>query len=478
MRHVRLFYLFVLLLVLACSTSIALADVELNETNFPDVNFRKYITDSLFDRDANGVLTKTEADNVKMLFCDNLSISDFTGIEHFSMLTGLWCAGNQLTSLDVSKNRYLTALHCNNNQLTSLNLSNNDFLTHLSCASNQLTSLDVSISTRLVYLECESNQLTQLDLSKNTALLAEIAKYEPQIESGCITIGNKEDGRWNPLVLSVDSSVAVLPEGTIPRLIEINEINFPDENFRKFIIDSHFDKDGNGVLTAAEADNVRMLNCDNLSISDFTGIEHFSKLTRLWCAGNQLTSLDVSKNRYLTALHCNNNQLTSLNLSNNDFLTHLSCASNQLTSLDVSISTRLVYLECESNQLTQLDLSKNTALLAEIAKYETHLNSGCFTIGNKEDGRWDPFVLSVDTSVSVLPEGTVPGLPSFILPASVTTVESGAFTGLANKVFQLPASVTFIADDAFDPSASILAPKDSYAETRCRELGLKVFTTE
>ncbi len=61
-------------------------------------------------------------------------------------------------------------------------------------------------------------------------------------------------------------------------------------------------------------------------------------------------------------------------------------------------------------------------------------------------------VLEIDASVTVLPEGTLPEPdpePTFILPASTTIIESGAFVGLTDQVFQLHASVTFIAHDAY-----------------------------
>ena len=85
-------------------------------------------------------------------------------------VTWLDCDGNQLTTLDVSKNTALTKLLCNTNQLTALDVSKNTALTSLGCAYNHLTALDVSQNTSLTTLYCSKNQLTALDVSKNTAL--------------------------------------------------------------------------------------------------------------------------------------------------------------------------------------------------------------------------------------------------------------------------------------------------------------------
>ena len=85
-------------------------------------------------------------------------------------------------------------------------------------------------------------------------------------------------------------------------------------------------------------------------------------LTELFCGNNKLTAIDVSKNTSLTAFWCYENQLTTLEVSKNTALKDLRCYSNQLTALDVSKNTALKYLYCNSNQLTALDVSKNTAL--------------------------------------------------------------------------------------------------------------------
>lgn len=43
--------------------------------------------------------------------------------------------------------------------------------------------------------------------------------------------------------------------------IEISETNFPDANFRKYILDSGFDADGNGTLSDEEIANVTEISC-------------------------------------------------------------------------------------------------------------------------------------------------------------------------------------------------------------------------
>ncbi len=137
----------VLLLVMLCIAGLAEADVALDSTNFPDEFFLIYLKD--IDKDGDGILSEEEIAEVTYIDCSELSISDLTGIEHFTELTWLYCDSNQLTSLDVSSNTALTELYCYENQLTSLDVSRNTALTKLGCGSNQLTSLDVSRNTAL-----------------------------------------------------------------------------------------------------------------------------------------------------------------------------------------------------------------------------------------------------------------------------------------------------------------------------------------
>ena len=163
--------------------------------------------------------------------------------------------------------------------------------------------------------------------------------------------------------------------------IPINSTNFPDENFRNWVLAQDVGQDG--MLTEDEIAWMTEIVVPGKNIASLKGIEYFTALTSLQCPFNQLTLLDVSKNTALTGLdcstnlltsldvsqntalknlHCEENQLTSLDVSKNAALMDLSCWSNQLTSLDVSQNTALIYLICEQNQLTSLDVSQNTAL--------------------------------------------------------------------------------------------------------------------
>ena len=154
---------FALLMAMAAN-----ADVEINETTFPDENFRNWVLSKSYGED--GVLTDEEISGIKKIIVSKNGVHSLKGIEYFTELTYLYCSAIQLEELDVSRCTKLEELDCVGNQLTSLDVSQNTKLTTLYCKENQLTSLDVSQNTALKILQCDSNPLTSIDVSKNTAL--------------------------------------------------------------------------------------------------------------------------------------------------------------------------------------------------------------------------------------------------------------------------------------------------------------------
>jgi hypothetical protein len=142
-------------------------------------------------------------------------------------------------------------------------------------------------------------------------------------------------------------------------------VNIPDANFKAYLVgNTAINTNGDNQIQVSEASAFTgTITIVWMNISNLTGIEAFTALTKLDCENNQLTSLNLSQNTALTSLWCQNNQLTSLDVSANTVLTTLFCEQNQLTSLNVSGASFLKYLDCNSNQLTSLDVSQNTALI-------------------------------------------------------------------------------------------------------------------
>jgi len=143
--------------------------VAIDETNFPDAVFRKYVS-KYIDKNVDGSLSESEMASVRSLSLSDQGISDLTGIGNFPNLTILTCSSNSLTALDLSDNTNLMSLYCSGNSLTSLDVSMLSKLEVLGCGSNKLKKLDVSGNTALLNLNCSGNKLTFLDVSNNSKL--------------------------------------------------------------------------------------------------------------------------------------------------------------------------------------------------------------------------------------------------------------------------------------------------------------------
>lgn len=181
---------------------------------------------------------------------------------------------------------------------------------------------------------------------------------------------------------AVVTVLAVMPL-TARADVAIDEQTFPDPNFRKWLLQQKYGKDG--LLTDDEIKGVKTIDVSRMGIETLEGIKIFVALKSLGCSGNQLTALDVSGCTALQSLICqNNDQLTALDVSgctaliglycqwNNNLtaidvsgckaLEDVRCFYTKLTSLDVSGCTALTTLDCQDNQMTTLDASGCTAL--------------------------------------------------------------------------------------------------------------------
>ena len=143
-------------------------------TYVPDDNFEDYLeANGMGDGiERNDFVYTSNIEMVTRLDVDNLFISDLTGIEDFTSLTGLYCYSNQLKKLDLSQNTALLYLFCYDNELKELNVSQNTALLYLFCRDNELekNALDISQNKDLVFLYTQRNELEELDISQNTAL--------------------------------------------------------------------------------------------------------------------------------------------------------------------------------------------------------------------------------------------------------------------------------------------------------------------
>lgn len=206
------------------------------------------------------------------------------------------------------------------------------------------------------------------------------------------------------------------------KAIACNETNFPDSEFRRYLNDCSYVKNGyvypeNIKIISIGSTSIGSLSLDSdvtekkYDVKDLTGIEYFSNLESLFlrtyggnkldiskntklkkiqlsCWGNwggvmnlkkldtsknplleeisvqrtSLEELDVTNNPNLKSLNCEYSNMKSLKLGNNAKLERLSCGLSNLASLNLSGCTGLKWLSCYDTNIKKLDLSRCTNL--------------------------------------------------------------------------------------------------------------------
>lgn len=282
-----------------------------------------------------------------------------------SALRSVACSYNALTALDVADAGELTTLECSANRLTALDLSGHKTLKVLTCSFNDLSALTLTGCTALESLDCSDNALAALDLSGCTALNATAQgdgkaenpilspQYLPE-QTGAVTDGDKCTVYFDTVVgkdnlgsiarvldanydkqtgeaefaktpdyftYNYDTGRKGLPAMTVyfemqglTRGVTLDEKAFPDVAFRALLAET-VDGNGDSLLSTLETRRVSELNCSGCGIADLTGIEYFTQLVALNCENNELTALDVSKNKLLSEIYCGGNRLATLDLT-------------------------------------------------------------------------------------------------------------------------------------------------------------------
>ena len=183
-----------------------------------------------------------------------------------------------------------------------------------------------------------------------------------------------------PAALAAAPAAPAEPDATI---VVINPYNFPDENFREYVL-YVLDLDHDYTLNDAEIAAAMSIDVSNLDISNLKGIEFFTALQTLDCSLNPIEYWDFSNVQSLQKLNCSlcyglvylsvsgnaslkeldvtGNELTSLDVRNNTQLENLDVSGNELASLDVRNNTQLENLDVSGNNIVQIDVSKNLAL--------------------------------------------------------------------------------------------------------------------
>lgn len=341
--------------------------LRINETSFPDANFREWVLQQEYGKDAE--LQPSEILSVKTIDVHNKGINNLKGIEYFTSLTTLNCASNRLESLDISKNAMLTTLQCQNNLLISLDVTNNTELTSLYCFSNQINVTEMG---ELV------ESLPTVTSGQGTFI---VQYYSDHNEGNSMTLAQRDAAvakNWDVRSFTGDFELR----------LRIDEGSFPDGNFRAWLFQTDYGMDG--ILTDSEIRQMTSINVSNKQIADLKGIENFTALETLDCSHNQLSCLDVSDNTMLTTLDCSQNQLKHLDVTNNTRLRTIYCYSNMMNPIQMKAFFELYLPTITSGTgiLRAIDYdNKNEGNDLTNVSFKLASDKG-WVVENRFDGNW------------------------------------------------------------------------------------------
>lgn len=192
----------------------------------------------------------------------------------------------------------------------------------------------------------------------------------------------------------VDHSIVIRED------VAISSTNFPDDNFRKYVL-SECDSNHDGFLSVSEIEETDGIGVQKYGIVSLQGIEFFTELEWLDCRSNRLTELDLSSNPKLNYLWCYDNDIREMDISNNQLLVENIQKSGAVRSGNmICFYPVTAYDEPEPYMIldNELDIYANGNKI-----YGSDLtivrNTGTITIGvgekiwgiNTEEDKWRPY---------------------------------------------------------------------------------------
>ena len=286
-------------------------------------------------------------------------------LSHSSALVTLDCTYNSLSELDISKLSDLKDLYCYGNKLSKLDVSHNSFLRVLECGGNNISSLDVSKCMALESFGCSGNQLKTLDLSKNQNIVICYTDHNKleKLDIGHTRIAEvynenllEDEGTfysfyyysedlesWDFYGLSFDKTTELICKKTGQNICKIDKKTFPDDEFRKYVI--QFDQNKDGYFNASEIAAVSTMDLYEMPIESVKGIEYFTGMAIFICTDTPLSDIDFGKLDGLREIYIENREsqvLESVNVSGCPNLKVLRCGAEKVRNLDLSQNTKLV----------------------------------------------------------------------------------------------------------------------------------------
>ncbi|GAK97958.1 internalin-like protein (LPXTG motif) Lmo2821 homolog [Nonlabens tegetincola] len=174
--------------------------------------------------------------------------------------------------------------------------------------------------------------------------------------------------------------ILLLSAFAFSNFIKAQNVSIPDPSFKSYLVNNTtINTNSDSEISVAEAAAYTGgIFVQNQSISDLTGIEAFTNITRLDCYNNSISTLDLSNNTSITHLQCENNNLTTLIVPAT--VRHLQAENNDILELDVSNTTNLNLLHVYDNNLSVLNVANNNNAVLSQFECDGNPNLRCIQL--------------------------------------------------------------------------------------------------
>lgn len=394
------------------------ADTPVNETTFPDNDFRQYVLAQI-DQNKDRVLTDEEKNNIRKIVVDANSedryeVKNFQGIEVFTELEELQilqfveaegedeCGYSFDLTLDLSANKKLKIFVCKAGQVTNLNLSGLVCLEELQLDCEYplqdlsrlgaLKRVDIRGSSavkEIVVLPKEMLHITSLKLGSNIHIpermpaLQTLSLDTPNVPADEFSI----DFHKYPTLTTLSLMGVNMTELDVSEMKNLKSFHCGGYRVNTINMRGCSALEELDVSSSALQSNMLLGGCTNIrrlkygftrvTISDIQ-IGELADLEYLDCNSTGAKVLDLSNNHKLREVQASLNELTEVRLSSQASYETLSLIENKLTKLDLrNIKVRTVLADLNSlkeiafspdqmykeislngNKLTKLDLRK------------------------------------------------------------------------------------------------------------------------
>ena len=315
-----------------CSTGVRVivADEE-DQVVIPDANLRAAIADTL-GKASSALITVAEMKALLRLDANEASISDLTGLEFATNLTWLGLSDNQIVDLSALKGlTKLEVLGLSGNQITDISalagLTKLWWLGLDGLRGNQITDIAALAgltSLRILYIGY--NQITDVSALAGLTNLTHLYLWKNRITdvSALTGLTNLKELFLNDNPLSASSINDHIPtlqaRGVAVGFDPTPETEtddptpetIPDAKLRAAIA-AALGKASNAAITMAEMASIDLLIAENVGISNLTGLEFATNLTRVYLRNNQITDISpLAGLTNLTGLYLGDNNLTDI----------------------------------------------------------------------------------------------------------------------------------------------------------------------